>query len=675
MRQLNVLTFVVGYVASWLSAAGDAEVGKGFYIPSTVTGDRPSLAAFDLAKLGTADEGEQDTLSYKRFITYAGQKISPWHEVPFEAGVGPDGEKLLHFVCEIPVGTNAKMEVNKENEHNPIIQDTKKGKLRYYKYNPEVGSLVNYGAIAQTWEHPELKHPDTGVGGDNDPIDVLQMNPEPCTVGEVMAVRVIGVFALVDDGETDWKVLVVRADEKHPPIMANVDDVPQSKKTELIEWFRRYKTAEGKGLNLFGLDEKIMDKDFAMGVCEETHLHWHRMRHGHLVMPLFAPEHARADLLQEAKMLPALMLSEEELQWVHTLAEGWASPLQGFMTENQYLQSLHYEHIFVGGEWVPMPVPIVKSCSSEDKARIAGQKRIALQGPDGEVVALLFSPEVYEHRKEERAARTFGITAAGHPYIDMIMSAGDWLVGGRVQVLRPIVYNDGMDQYRLTPLQLRAKFQELGADAVFAFQLRNPVHNGHALLMQDTAEKLKEKGFKRPVLWLSPLGGWTKDDDVPLSVRMEQHRAIIKNGVFGDTPVVLAIFPSPMLYAGPREVQWHAYARLQGGASHYIVGRDPAGMKHPAKDDDIYQMWHGQKMLQMSPGLQQMKLLPFNFASYDEKAGKMAFFDPRRKEDFVSISGSKMRKLAREGKTPPPGFMDPEGWSILVKYYQSLAAQ
>ena len=85
-------------------------------------------------------------------------------------------------------------------------------------------------------------------------------------------------------------------------------------------------------------------------------------------------------------------------------------------------------------------------------------------------------------------------------------------------------------------------------------QLRNPVHNGHALLMQDTAKRLKESGYKKPVLWLSPLGGWTKDDDVPLDTRMAQHHAIIKNGVFGDTEVVLAIFPSPMLYAGPREV-------------------------------------------------------------------------------------------------------------------------
>merc|ERR1712032_392079 len=260
----------------------------------------------------------------------------------------------------------------------------------------------------------------------------------------------------------------------------------------------------------------------------------------------------------------------------------------------------------------------------------------------------------------------------GHPYIKLINDSGDWLVGGKIKVLKAITYNDGMDQYRLTPMQLQTKFKEMGADAVFVFQLRNPVHNGHALLMQDTAAKLKAKGYKKPVLWLSPLGGWTKDYDVPLKTRMDQHHAIIKNGVFGDTPVVLAIFPSPMLYAGPREVQWHAFARMNGGATHYIVGRDPAGMKHPGTKEDIYQMWHGQDMLKMNPGLQGMKLLPFTFATYDKVAKKMAFFDPKRKEDFVSISGTKMRKMAREGTTPPDGFMDPEGWEILVKYYRSL---
>jgi len=394
--------------------------------------------------------------------------------------------------------------------------------------------------------------------------------------------------------------------------------------------------------------------------------------HVQALVNLFVPENEKAALIKAAASMPQIEISREEYEWTHVLAEGWASPLDGFMTEDQYLACTHFEHLVVDGEMVPMPVPIVLSTSNREA--IEGKEKIALTFKK-EVIAIMEKPEVYEHLKEERAGRTFGITAPGHPYIDLINEAGDFLVGGKIRVVHKFHYDDGMDQWRLTPEQLKAKFAAMGADAVFVFQLRNPVHNGHALLMQDTAAKLKAQGFKKPVLWLSPLGGWTKDDDVPLDTRMAQHHAIIKNGVFGDTEVVLGIFPSPMLYAGPREVQWHAMARLNGGATHYIVGRDPAGMKHPTQDRDIYEMWHGQKMLQLNPGLQKMKLLPFTFASYDTKAQAMAFFDPKRKEDFTSISGTKMRKMAREGSKPPVGFMDPEGWEILVKFYQGAKTE
>jgi len=389
---------------------------------------------------------------------------------------------------------------------------------------------------------------------------------------------------------------------------------------------------------------------------------------------LIVPVNQQASFKSKAAKLDSLALSEEELQWLHILAEGWASPLKGFMTEEQYLQTSHFQHIIVNDEYVPMPVPIVKTCTTAEKEKLTGKEAIALTWK-GKAVGIMKSPTFYEHMKEERAGRTFGITDPGHPYIELIHQGGDWLVGGELEVLEKPTYNDGMDQWRLSPTELQAEFKKLNADAVFAFQLRNPVHNGHALLMQDTAKRLKEQGYKNPVLWLSPLGGWTKDDDVPLKTRMDQHHAIIKNGIFGDTPVVLGIWPSPMIYGGPREVQWHAKSRMNAGATHYIVGRDPAGMKHPDGTKDLYHMWHGQTMLKSNPGLAKMKLLPFHFASYDTKAGKMAFFDPKRKEDFMSISGTKMRKMAATGELPPPGFMDPEGWQILAKYYKDLAGK
>lgn len=141
--------------------------------------------------------------------------------------------------------------------------------------------------------------------------------------------------------------------------------------------------------------------------------------------------------------------------------------------------------------------------------------------------------QIYKHNKEERIARTWGTTAPGLPYVEEVISpAGNWLIGGDLEVLQPIKYNDGLDHYRLSPRELRKEFDKRQADAVFAFQLRNPVHNGHALLMNDTRKRLLEKGYKNPILLLHPLGGYTKADDVPLDVRMEQHSKVNATNIF-----------------------------------------------------------------------------------------------------------------------------------------------
>ena len=137
------------------------------------------------------------------------------------------------------------------------------------------------------------------------------------------------------------------------------------------------------------------------------------------------------------------------------------------------------------------------------------------------------SIEIYKHPKEERIARTWGTTAPGLPYVDQaITNAGNWLIGGDLEVIEPIKYHDGLDRFRQSPAELREEFTRRNADAVFAFQLRNPVHNGHALLMTDTRRRLLEMGYKNPILLLHPLGGYTKADDVPLSWRMKQHEKV-----------------------------------------------------------------------------------------------------------------------------------------------------
>ncbi|WJX20866.1 Sigma1B-adaptin [Trifolium repens] len=387
-------------------------------------------------------------------------------------------------------------------------------------------------------------------------------------------------------------------------------------------------------------------------------------------------EDSKKDLKKgEALSLPRIKLSRIDIEWVHVLSEGWATPLGGFMREREFLQTLHFNSLRLDdGSVVNMSVPIVLAIDDAQKHRIGDSKKVALFDSKGNPVAILKDIEIYKHPKEERIARTWGTTAPGLPYVDQtITNAGNWLIGGDLEVIEPIKYHDGLDHFRLSPSELRDEFTRRNADAVFAFQLRNPVHNGHALLMTDTRKRLLDMGYKNPILLLHPLGGYTKADDVPLDWRMKQHEKVLEDGVLDPETTVVSIFPSPMHYAGPTEVQWHAKARINAGANFYIVGRDPAGMGHPVEKRDLYDADHGKKVLSMAPGLERLNILPFKVAAYDKTQGKMAFFDPSRPQDFIFISGTKMRTLARNKESPPDGFMCPGGWKVLVDYYDSLA--
>ncbi|XP_067621692.1 bifunctional 3'-phosphoadenosine 5'-phosphosulfate synthase [Eurosta solidaginis] len=402
--------------------------------------------------------------------------------------------------------------------------------------------------------------------------------------------------------------------------------------------------------------------------------------HENEIAELFVEPSMKAAFLHEAKTLKSIPITEVDLQWIQVLSEGWAYPLRGFMREDIYLQTLHFNS-FITDEHTQrqnQSIPIVLAISTDAKTKLDGISAVTLAFK-GQPVAIIRKPEFYYHRKEERVSRQFGTTHEGHPYIKMIFEGGDYLVGGELEVVERIRWNDGLDQYRLTPNELREKFKEMQADTVFAFQLRNPIHNGHALLMQDTKRQLTKRGFKKPVLLLHPLGGWTKDDDVPLAVRMAQHQAVLDSGALKAEDTVLAIFPSPMMYAGPTEVQWHAKARMNAGSNFYIVGRDPAGVPHPNKlcypDGNLYDATHGQRVLKMAQGLDNLEILPFRVAAYDKKNLCMAFFEPSRKNDFDFISGTKMRTLARTGEAPPDGFMVPQAWQILAQYYQSVLGQ
>ncbi|VDM18825.1 unnamed protein product [Hydatigera taeniaeformis] len=178
---------------------------------------------------------------------------------------------------------------------------------------------------------------------------------------------------------------------------------------------------------------------------------------------LYVTESERSLYLERAMKYPKVSISKTDLQWVQVLAEGWATPLRGFMREAQYLQVLHFGGLIDGGQkFTNLSIPIVLAITSETKEKLGPFVQHITLTHRSEPVAVLLDIEFYEHRKEERCNRIFGICDRGHPVVDQIMSSGDWLVGGDLHVLNPIVWNDGLDQYRLSPRQLRDKFAKIG---------------------------------------------------------------------------------------------------------------------------------------------------------------------------------------------------------------------
>jgi 3'-phosphoadenosine 5'-phosphosulfate synthase len=376
-------------------------------------------------------------------------------------------------------------------------------------------------------------------------------------------------------------------------------------------------------------------------------------------------------------------MDKERLEYLQTIADGWAYPLTGFMNEIQLVESMHMNTVTdANGNKHLFSVPITLPITNEQYEALKGEAKITLKCSSvlgDEVVAILEEPTFFANRKEEICARTFGTLSAKHVKAERIMAEGDWLVSAKRTIhTQRIHFNDGMDHFRLTPQQIKEKAIQLGADAIYAFQVRNPLHNGHCLLLKDTREQLIKRGYKNPVLLLHPLGGWVKDDDVPTDTRMLQHQALLDDGTLPPAHTILALWPSPMYYGGPTEVLWHASSRIQAGITHFITGRDPAGVKHPEDPTkDCYDVWHGQKLLvHVKDMLKGVEVMPFKVAAYNKKTQAMEFFSPAaaNKDDFEFISGSRMRAMAKANEEPPAGFMSPAGWKVLAEYYRSLEA-
>ncbi|VEU40573.1 unnamed protein product [Pseudo-nitzschia multistriata] len=223
-----------------------------------------------LAAYGLETKGEAGTESFRLGFTESDKAISPWHDIPLKG----ETEGTYNMVVEIPKMTKAKMEVATKEESNPIAQDIKKGVLRDY-HGP---IFWNYGCLPQTWEDPNVEHPELKCFGDDDPIDVVEIGGSALAMGTVKEVKPLGVLAMIDDGELDWKVVAVAIDDPLAEEYNDIDDVPAAVKDGIREWFRWYKTPDDKPLNSFGFDEKFLDVAYTKEVIEETNAAWKKLK-------------------------------------------------------------------------------------------------------------------------------------------------------------------------------------------------------------------------------------------------------------------------------------------------------------------------------------------------------------------------------------------------------------
>jgi len=252
-----------------------------------VGGRLPSFgrAASSVAKCGltgarmaitTSTEGELGTTEFKMSFAEGGKTISPWHDIPLDAGNG-----LYNAVIEIPKMTFKKMEADTKAEGNPIVQDEKKGKPRLY-HGP---IFWNYGFLPQTWEDPNVKG-DADVGGafgDDDPMDVVEIGAATQEMGAVVQIKALGVLSMIDDGELDWKLIAIAANDEHAASINDVDDIEKfypGTVSGIREWFRWYKTPDGKPINGFGHGEEALNAAKAVEVIKETNEFYNKLKAG-----------------------------------------------------------------------------------------------------------------------------------------------------------------------------------------------------------------------------------------------------------------------------------------------------------------------------------------------------------------------------------------------------------
>jgi sulfate adenylyltransferase len=386
--------------------------------------------------------------------------------------------------------------------------------------------------------------------------------------------------------------------------------------------------------------------------------------------PLFVYDSREHDeLLHEAESLPSLMLNSAAAANAVMLGGGYFNPLPGYMSLADALSSAEHMRTTDGLFW---PVPVLNLTNNIENIR--GKKRIALRDPNVEehpVLAVMDVEdieEVSDHELNFMAEQVFGTLDGEHPGVNTFLNLGKFAVSGPLQVLNFSYFQaDFPDTFR-TAVEIRNEIKERGWNKVVAFQTRNPMHRAHEELCKMAMERTGADGVV-----IHMLLGKLKKGDIPAPVRDAAIRKMVEL-YFPPNSAMITGYGFDMLYAGPREAVLHAVFRQNMGATHFIIGRDHAGV------GDYYGAFEAQTIFdeKVPADALEIEIFKADHTAYSKKLNKVVMMreaPDHTKEDFVLLSGTKVRQMLGEGQAPPAEFSRPEVAQILMDYYQSQQAQ
>ncbi len=365
---------------------------------------------------------------------------------------------------------------------------------------------------------------------------------------------------------------------------------------------------------------------------------------------------AREQWLERAEKLPKVELNSRQLSDVELIAIGAFSPLEGFMGKRDYQSVLADERLANGLVWT---IPVTLAVTEEQAKGVARTEDVALTDGRGQIVAMLHLQEVFRFDREQEARSVLLTTSDAHPGVRYLRSAGEHCLAGPVSLLRR-PDRGPFANHLLDPRETRFLFEYRGWRTIVAFQTRNPVHRAHEYILRCALETVDG-------LLLHPLVGETRDEDVPAEVRLQCYLALMRTSLPASR-TVLSLYPAAMRYAGPREAIFHAIARKNYGCTHFIVGRDHAGV------GDFYGPYDAQKkFFEFEPEELGISPVFFDATFYCRKCGQMASEKTCQHgpEDRLILSGTKVRELLRNGQTLPLEFTRPEVAEILREAYRS----